>query len=134
MFELWPQQLELIPYSFSYRRRGIIPQTLSDFQTSTVPYPLTEELLKWRSREVLYQFKEEQKDKTVARGSGANWLLLAQMAKKEYDQILDKILAVDLNLNNEALTYIEGRQPIDNAPYSNQLGQLNLGGYPQRSY
>jgi hypothetical protein len=134
MFELWPQQLELIPYSFSYRRRGIIPQTLSDFQTSTVPYPLTEELLKWRSREVLYQFKEEQKDKTVARGSGANWLLLAQMGHKEYEEVKDKILAIDLNLNNEAITYVEGRQPIDNAPYSNQLGQLQIGGYPQRSY
>jgi hypothetical protein len=132
MFELWPQQLSNLPYSFSYRRRGVVPESYSDFLNSTVPYPITEELLEWRSLEVLYQFKEAQKDKTEARGSGANWLMLAQMAEKEYAAVLDKILAVDVNLNAEMVTHIRGRRPISNAPYSNQLGQLQIGGFPER--
>jgi hypothetical protein len=132
MFELWPQQLSYLPYSFSYRRRGVVPQTYSDFVNLSPPYPITEELLRWRSLEVLYQFKEEQREKTAARGSGANWLLLAQMAHKEYLEVADKILAIDLNINGEALTHVEGRGRLpSNRPYSNQLGGLNIGGYPE---
>lgn len=135
MFELWPQQLSYIPYSFSFRRRGIVPQTQTDFLTTTVPYPLTEELLEWRTLEVLYQFKEAQKEKDQARGSGANWMMLSQYAQKEYSNVLDKILAIDVNLNAELFTRIPGRaRPLSNLPYSNQLGGLNVGGYPERDY
>lgn len=134
MFELWPQQLSYIPYSFSYRRRGVVPQTYADFVNTSPPYPLTEELVTWRSLEVLYQFKEAQKDKEMARGSGANYIILAQMAKKEYDEVLDKILAIDLNINNEMFTRIPGRgKPLSDQPYSNQIGQLNIGGYDGRN-
>ena len=133
MFELWPQQLSYIPYSFSFRRRGQLPVSYNDFVTMSPPYPITEELVRWRAEEVLYQYKEAQKDKTAARGSGSNWMMLAQMAGKEYAAVLDKILAVDLNLNNEQFTMIEGRgRRWGNGPYSNQIGQLNIGGYPER--
>jgi hypothetical protein len=131
MFELWPAQLDYLPYSFSFRRRGFIPETYQDFQTFELPAPLTQELLGFRTKEVLYQFKEAQRDKQEARGSGANWLMLAQYATKEYARILDKLIAIDINLNNEAFTRLPGRAiPISNAPYSNQLGGLNVGGYP----
>lgn len=131
MFELWPQQLSYIPYSFSYRRRGRVPKTYNDFVTMSPPYPITEELVRWRAEEVLYQYKEAQKDKGEARGSGSNWILLSQMAGKEYANCLDKILAIDLNLNNEMLTRIEGRKGRwNNSAYSNNLGQLQIGGYP----
>lgn len=134
MFELWPQQLSYIPYSFSYRRRGVVPQTYNDFVNTSPPYPLTEELVTWRALEVLYQFREAQKDKEMARGSGANYILLAQLAKKEYDDLLDDILAIDLNLNNEMFTRIPGRgKPLSSEPYSNQIGQLNIGGYDGRN-
>jgi len=83
--------------------------------------------------EVLYQWKEAQRDKGEARGSGSNWILLSQMAQKEYAAILDKILAVDLNINGEEFTRIEGRgRPLSNQPYSNQIGGLNIGGFPSR--
>ena len=132
MFELWPEQLDYLPYSFSYRRKGQIPETYQDFQTMQLPFPITEELLGWRTREVLYQYKEAQKDKESARGSGANWMMLAQYAKKQYDEVLDKIIAVDLNLNGEAMTRLPGRgRPITGDPYSNQLGQFNVGSYPE---
>lgn len=131
MFELWPEQLDYLPYSYSFRRRGQIPETFQEFQTFELPQPLTQELLGFRTKEVLYQYKEAQKDKQQARGSGANWMMLAQLAKKEYDLILNKLIAIDLNLNGEAFTRLPGRAiPISNAPYSNQLGGLNVGGYP----
>lgn len=135
MFELWPQQLSYIPYSFSFRRRGIIPQTYNDFVAMSPPYPITEEFVKWRALEVLYQWKESQKEKDDARGSGANFLLLAQMAQKEYDKLYSTILSIDLNLNGEAFTRIAGRRGnrrMGSTPYSNQLGGLNLGGFPGR--
>ena len=47
--------------------------------------------------------------------------------------IYDEVLSIDMNLNNEMLTRIEGRgRPFSNAPFSNHLGQLNIGGYPER--
>jgi hypothetical protein len=127
MFELWPQQLSYVPYSFSYRRRG---QELVN-PLDTVPYPLTEELVMHRAKEVLYLFKEAQKGEDMQRGSGANWLLLAQAAKSEYDDILDKIRAIDANLHNDFLTHVE-RYFGDGEAYSNRLGGLNIGGYPGR--
>ena len=134
MFELWPQQLCYLPYSFSYRRKGQIPESFQDFQTMELPFPITTSLLSWKTKEVLYQYKEAQKDTQQARGSGANWLMLAQGAAKEYGATLDKLIAVDLNLNGEAF----GRLPkhgasISGEPYSNQLGDFNVGGYPDYS-
>ena len=133
MFELWPHQLSYVPYSFSFRRRGLLPVTYADWQTMTPPYPITDELVRWRAEEILYQYAEAQKDKTTSRGAGANFMLLAQMAGKEYLSVFDKILAIDMNLNGEMLTRIEGRgRHISNEPYSNNLGQLNIGGWPSR--
>jgi hypothetical protein len=133
MFELWPQQLDYLPYSFSYRKKGKIPETFQDFQTMELPMPVTEQMLDFQTKICLYEYKEAQKDREQARGSGANWLLLAAMAQKRYEDLLDKAIAIDLNLNGEAFTRLPGRaQSISNAAYSNQLGQLNVGGYPER--
>lgn len=137
MFELWPQQLDYLPYSFSYRRKGVpgydagVPETFQEFQTYQLPQPITETLLGYKTKEVLYRYKEAQKDKEQARGSSANWLLLAQSEKKEYEACLEKLIAIDLNLNGEAFTRLpSSSNTMDGAPYSNQLGQLNVGGYP----
>lgn len=131
MFELWPQQLSYEPYSFSYRSLGPVPQTQQDFFIMSPPMPLTDELVEWRTKEVLFQDKEAAKDKSEARGSGANWLLLAQMAAKEYAKILDKITAIDLNLNGEAFsrTSPPGRG-FSGRPFANRQGGLNVGSYP----
>jgi hypothetical protein len=134
MFELWPQQLSYEPYSFSYRELGPVPVTQQDFFSFFPPYPLSDELVEWRTREVLYQFKEAQKDKTEARGSGANWLMLAQMAKKEYNDVIDKIIAIDLNLNGEAIsTTSPPSTGMSQRPWANRLGGLNVGGYPDNN-
>jgi hypothetical protein len=131
MFELWPHQLSYIPYSFSFRRRGTVPVTYSDFISTSPPYPITEELVDWRARVILLQTLAAKLEAKTP-GAGRGLLLLAQQAQKEYDLIFDKILAVDINLNGEMFTRIEGRgRPISNAPYSNQIGGLNVGGFPQ---
>jgi hypothetical protein len=131
MFELWPQQLSYEPYSFSYRQLGPVPETQQDFLSFNPPYPITDELIEWRTREILYQYREAQKDKSAARGSGANWLMLAQMAQKEYAAVLDKIIAIDLNLNNEAFSRTSPpTSGFSGRPFANRSGGINLGGYP----
>lgn len=126
MFELWPQQLSNVPYSFSFRRRGSILVNQSDM----VPSPITEELLMWRAKEVLYQYKEAQKEKKEERGRDANWLLLAQAAKKEYDLLFDKLLPVNANLHHDFVTKVDRVTRNAMQPYSNRQGGLNIGGYP----
>ncbi len=129
LFELWPQQGNYVPYTFTYLNRGPIPQSQSDWLTMNVPYPITEEMVKWRAREVLCQFKEAQKDKSAARGSGANWMLLAQMADKEYMKIWDQVISIDVNLYGEELTTTTNRQGPNGGPYATMNKGLNLGGY-----
>lgn len=124
MYELWPQQLSRVPYSFSFRRRG--PQLVAP--SDLVPNPITEELVMHRAKELLYLYKEAQKGENVDRGSGANWPLLAQASKAEYDKILEKIQAVDVNLNNEMVSHV-GNSGNYGQPYANRLGGLNIGGF-----
>jgi hypothetical protein len=132
MFELWPEQLNSLPYSFSFRSRGPIPQTQVDFLTLQLPYPITEHLVDHATKVELYEYKEAQRDKTDQRGAGANWVMLQQIAQKRYYETLNKQIAIDLNLNNEAFTRLPSRaRGISGEPYSNQLGQLNVGSYPQ---
>ena len=130
MFELWPQQLSYEPYSFSYRSQGPLPHSQQDFLSFVLPYPLTEGVVEWKTRENLYQYKEAQKDKSEARGSGANWPILAQMAAKQYVSRLDKIIAIDLNLNGEAFSRTQpAGSGFSGRPFANRSGQLNVGGY-----
>jgi hypothetical protein len=80
LYELWPHPLSSLPYTFSYLHRGTLLSSPSD----TLVYPLTEEMVKWRAREVAYIFKESQKGEGVQRGAGADWKFLAQSAAAEY--------------------------------------------------
>lgn len=131
MFELWPHQGNYVPYTFEYRRRGPLPQSPSDFLSMSPPYPISEELVEWRAREVLCQFKEAQKDRLAPRGSGANWTLLSQMAQKEYATLLGQAIAIDLNLDGESFTQTRRRARWANGrAYASMSGGLNLGGYP----
>jgi hypothetical protein len=127
IFELWPQQLARVPYSFSYKRRG--PSLAAP--TDTVPYPLTEELVEWKAKEVLYLFKAAMAEEK-SKGGGQGWMMLAGMAKKEYDERFEFILPVDINLRNDNLVRVDGYDDRwAGVAYSNNLGSLNLGGYPE---
>ena len=127
MYELWPHVLSHIPYSFSYRRRGSLLVNSSD----TVVYPLTEDLVKWRAKEILYQFKEAQKGEQVMRGSGANWQFLAQNAHAEYLKCLRDVRAADANLHQDFVTRPRPTSlGVSNDGFStNRTGQLNVGSW-----
>jgi hypothetical protein len=127
MFELWPQQLARVPYSFSYKRRG--PLLVNP--TDTVPYPLTEALVEAKSREVLLQYKAAQAEEK-AKGAGQGWLVMAGMAKKEYDEQMSYILPIDVNLRTDNMDQVDGYDDYgEGRPYSNNLGGLNVGSYPE---
>lgn len=123
MYEIWPHNLSYMPYSFAYKRRG--PLLVN--QADTPPYPLTEELLTWRAKEVLYQYKEAQKGEQVQRGMGADWKFLSQAAAAEYKEVLKKVRAIDANLHSEFVTR-KHRECGPTDGYSTPvLGQLNIG-------
>jgi hypothetical protein len=128
MWELWPHQLSMIPYSFSGRRRG--PQLVNP--TDELIYPLTEDLIEARTRQKLYMWKEAQKEADTERGSGANWLGLAKESAGEFAEELDRLRAVDANLQNDLQSHIYRDSAFPaGAPYSNREGGLNVGGYPE---
>jgi hypothetical protein len=133
MFELWPHQGNYVPYTFTYRRRGTLPQTQADWFSMDIPYPINEEMIEWRAKDLLYEFKEAQKDREAPRGSGANWMLLSQMAQKQYKFVLDQAIDIDLNLDGESVTVVHRnrRRYPDGSAYATMNGGLNLGGYPE---
>ena len=82
----------------------------------------------WRTKEVLYQFKEANKGEDVQRGSGANWQFLAEAAADEYKECLKYIKAIDANLHRDFVTRKKRLSPASYEGYSTQrLGQLNVG-------
>jgi hypothetical protein len=128
-FELWPHQGSYVPYTLTFRRKGQLPQTTQDYLTMTTPYPITEEMVEWRAREILCQDAEASKDKNSARGSGANWLMLAQMAQKEYRTLFEQVLSIDLNLDGEAFAQTDRHRYDGGSPFATMSGGINLGGY-----
>jgi hypothetical protein len=127
MYEIWPHNLSHMPYSFSFKRSGPLLVNPSD----TVPSPLSEDLLTWRAKEILYQYKEAQKGENMQRGAGADWRFLAQAAAKEYDGRLKQVRAKDANLHRDFVTRTRsglGLGPQSNDGYSNNsTGTLNIG-------
>jgi len=123
-WEIWPHNLSHMPYSFGYKRRGALLVNPTD----TLQYPLTEELVMWRTKQVLYQFKEANKGEDVQRGSGANWQFLAEAAADEYKECLKYIKAIDANLHRDFVIRKKRLSQASYEGYSTQrLGQLNVG-------
>ena len=124
LYELWPHQLSQIPYTFGYLRMGPTMVKTSD----TVPYPLTEECLLWRAREVAYMYKEAQKGENMERGSGADFKFLAQSARAEFDRVLKPIKDRDQDLMPLYWTTFKRDIYSDGwGPYATTNGMLNVG-------
>lgn len=125
LYELWPHPLSVLPYTYSYLRRGAMLSAPGD----TLPQPITEELVKWRAREVSYLWKEAQKGEGLARGSGADYRFLSQAAAIEYGKKLKQ--ARDLDRDKAELyfsRFVRGAaMGADGYPFANILGQLNVG-------
>lgn len=94
LFELWQGALTSLPYTNQWQ---VLWPSLAN-PNDTVPYPLTEELVKFRTYEVLSLWKESQKGDDMERGSGSNWQFLALAYRKQYDDLLKKIRIKDKNI------------------------------------
>lgn len=124
MYELWPHVLSYMPFSFSYKRTGPLLAGPND----VAPYPITEELIKWRTQEVLFQFKEAQKGEQMQRGSGADWRFLSEAAREEYKAELKVVRRKDSNLHNDFITKDKGPRTVSDGYSTNRTGRLNIGG------
>jgi len=113
LFELWPHQTAQLPYSLYFVRNGSLLSNPSD----TVPYPLTDELVLWRAKEMVYEWKESQKGEDAQRGAGANWQFLMKAARLEYEDRLKDIRAKDRDLLDAFMRKIIRQKNTIGAPY-----------------
>ena len=125
LYELWPHPLTQLPYTFMCQANWPVLTKPSD----TLPYPLTEELVKLRAYEMLYLWKESQKGDEMERGSGANWQFLMQAARAEYANRLQMIRNMDRNLMDLYFTRMQRFPSAFGEPYATVEGQLNVGGW-----
>lgn len=124
LYELWPHVLNISPVSFGFERRGALLVNATD----TVPYPLTEEMVTWRTREELYDWAEANKGR-FKELQLTNWQYLSGKAHAQYEEILEKVTAIDANLRTDLVTRTAESGFTWGAPYSTRTGQLNVGGY-----
>jgi hypothetical protein len=122
LYELWNHPLSVLPYTFQYLRRG--PQLVN--RDDTVPYPLTEEIVGWRAKEVSYLWKEAQTGEDSARGSGADWKFLAQAAHAQYQLCLKEAKRKDEDIVQLYFHRLQNNLP-NQAPYATITGMLNVG-------
>ena len=125
LFELWPHPIMQLPYTFSCQANWPPLQNPGD----TVPYPLNDELIKLRSYEMLYMWKEAQKGDNMERGSGANWQFLAQAMRAEYDDRLKRIRNMDRNLVDLYFTRMRTYLSAYGDVYATVTGQASVGGW-----
>ncbi len=123
LFELWPHPISQLPYTFHVQCNWPALVNPSD----TVPYPLTEELVKFRTYEVAALWKESQKGDEMERGSGANWQFLAKAYREEYNNRLKECRNMDRHLMDLYFTKARVNPPYGGEPYSTVRGQLNVG-------
>ena len=123
LYELWPHPLSILPYSYSYLRRG--PQLTAP--SDTVPYPITEDMVLWQAKSSAYLYKEAQKGENVERGSGADYKFLAQAAQAKHELKKKEISGRDRDLVE---LYFNKWRPdyYNNAePFATINSQLNIG-------
>jgi len=124
-YELWPHPLSQLPYSLAFMRRGPLLVNPSDM----VPYPFTEEMIKWRGKSVSYLWKESQKGVDMQRGAGANWTFLSQAADKQYTKLLRQAQSNDRDLYNLYWTKLRRNGWGEVGPFFSSDGHnLTIGG------
>jgi len=125
LFELWPHPITELPYSFACQCNWPALVNPSD----TIPYPLTEEVVKLRAYEMLALWKESQKGDEMERGSGANWQFLNQAYRAEYVKRLKECRNMDRHLIDLYFTKARVDAPYGGEPFSTVNGQLNIGSF-----
>lgn len=123
LYELWPHPISQLPYTFSCQCNWPALSSPSD----TVPYPLTEEIVKQRAYEMLALWKESQKGDEMERGSGANWQFLVKAFHEEYKDDLRQIRIMDRHLVDLYFQKARINQPYDGEPFMNTSNTANVG-------
>ena len=123
LVELWPHPISQLPYTFMCQCNWPALQQPTD----TVPYPLTEELVKFRTYQVLPLWKESQKGTDEERGSGANWQFLWKANQEEYKEDLKQIRIMDRHLMELYFQRAQTALPANQDGYMTVNGQLNVG-------
>lgn len=124
LVELWPGPITQLPYTFFCQCNWPLFQNPTD----TVPYPLTEELVRQRAYEMCCLWKEGSKGDEMERGSGANWQFLTGAYRAEYNDRLKRCRNMDRNLVDLYFTKMQ-RLPstYEGDGYATITGQLNVG-------
>lgn len=124
LYELWPHPLESLPYTFQCQANWPALTAPND----TVPYPLTEEIVKLRAYEMVSLWKEGNKGDSMERGSGANWQFLSAAYRAEYKDRLREIRIMDRHLADLYFTRMQ-RYPnaVSSDGFATQTGMLNVG-------
>jgi hypothetical protein len=125
LYELWPHPIMQLPYTFGCQANWPALQSPGD----TLPFPLSDELVKLRAYEMLYLWKESQRGDEMERGSGANWQFLAQAMQAEYVDRLKTIRNMDRNLVDLYFTKMRRGQPSGGDVYATVNGQASVGGW-----
>lgn len=129
-FELYPWQGNLTAYTLTYRRRGSLPETQSDWMTMAPEAPITDNMVEFKAKEILLLDKAAEMEAKVP-GSGRGMTLLSTMAQKQYYEYFGQVLSIDLNLDGENFTHTH--QPgkwQGGDSFATLGGKINLGGYP----
>lgn len=123
LYELWPHPLDILPYTYSYLRRGNRLQKPAD----TVQSPITEEAVLWLAKVAAYSWKEAQKGENVERGSGADYRFLSSQAESIFKMKMKPIKDRDRDMVDLYMNKFRRDLYVTDQPYSNQDGNLNVG-------
>jgi hypothetical protein len=124
LYELWGHPITQLPYTFLCQCNW--PALVNP--TDTVPYPLTEEILKFRTYQEIALWKESQKGDEMERGSGANWQFLWGAHQKEYKDDLRQIRIMDRHLVDLYFQKARMNGPFSGDEPSSYTGtQANVG-------
>lgn len=110
-YELYPQPTSQYGYMTWYEWEGPDLQNMSD----TLPWPVTENLVKTKARIGAYEWAEANKDPQNPRGAGANFGFLMEAALEEYKMSLQGIRVVDeerVNMFRATMTRIGSPMPF----------------------
>lgn len=122
LFELWNGPLTSLPYTNQWQVYWPPLVNAND----TLPYPITEQLVKFRTYEVIALWSESQKGTDMERGQGANWQFLSLAYRKQYDDLLKKIRIKDKQIVDLYFQRMK-RTPGSIDSFVSVSGQMGVG-------
>lgn len=125
MFELWPNPTGANSYQTWYVDR--LPDLVNN--DDTLPSPVTDDVVLEKAKVYAYEWAEARKDVMAAKGSGANYLVLAREAEARFLARL-KTLRLDdkdnVDAYNQRLNASRGGVFL-NPSYNSVTGRANMG-------